>query len=206
MLDGQTSQASANKENAVNEKEIQIMKRIVTLGFIVTLSFVLLIGCGGNNGVEETNGATSTAGETAIDSDGASNDAAPDTGVAAGETTDNSDDASNDAAPGAGVTAVVSPPAWLIGEWTPADPVLDGQDILVTDNNVVFSSGILDIEWQVKNAGFVVEESLDGEAYTLSYEAGGIVTTYIFKNQRNNAMLLQFGMGGTLQDMDFIKK
>jgi len=160
------------------------MKRIVTLGFIIILSFVLLIGCGGNNGTEETNNNASTADEIA----------------------NNSDDASNDAASATDVTDVVSPPAWLIGEWTPADPVFDNQDILVTNNNVVFNSGILDIEWQVKNAGLVVEESLDGEVYTLTYEAGGVATTYIFKNQGNNAMVLQFGMGGNLQDMDFVKK
>ena len=160
------------------------MKRIITLGLIVILGFALLTGCNGNNGSEDTGNNAGTAGETANNADNAANNATPDTNV----------------------TPVVSPPAWLIGEWTPADPVLDNQDISVTDNNVVFNSGMLDIEWQVKNAGLVVEESLDGDTYTLSYEAGGVVTTYIFKNQGNNAMLLQFGMGGNLSDMDFVKK
>ena len=160
------------------------MKRIVTLGFIVILSFVLLVGCGGNNGAGGTDNNTGTASEPVNDSDGASNDASSGTEVA----------------------ATLSPPAWLIGEWTPADPVLNNQDILVTNSNVVFNSGLLDIEWQIKNVGLAVEESLDGEVYTLSYETGDFTTTYIFNNQGNNTMVLRFGIGDTMQDMDFVKK
>jgi len=160
------------------------MKKIVILGLIAMLSFVLLVGCVGNNGTQQTGDNAGTTGETA----------------------NNSDTASNNAAAGSDATTSLTPPAWLIGEWTPADPVLDNQDILVTNDNVVLNSGLLDIEWQIKNVGLVVEESFDGDNYTITYVIGEMTTTYIFKNQGNNTLILRFGINETLMDMDFIKK
>ena len=160
------------------------MKRSITLAFIVILSLVLLTGCGGDNATEDTGTDTGTVNEAVVNTEDTD-----------GEAPAQTDDA-----------AVVSPPAWLVGEWTPKDPVFEGQDILVTDSNVVIGSGALDIEKQANSGSLSVEDSLDGEVYTLSYEVGGVVTTYIFKDLGNNEMLLQFGMGGNLMDMNFVKK
>ncbi|MCL2491331.1 MAG: hypothetical protein FWE87_01060 [Coriobacteriia bacterium] len=157
------------------------MKKILVVGFVIVLSLVLLTGCGTDDVADETNNATSAVSET--------------------------QDQTDDAATTAESAGVLSPPAWLIGEWVPEEQVIDGQDVVVTENNVTFNGGSLDIEWQVKNAGGEASETTDGDTYTILYSAGGYDFTYTFTKQSENAIALRAGIGdepGT--DVNFVRK
>jgi len=153
---------------------------LVIVGLIVILSLVALSACGRTTPADDANGNASTESPSA--------------------------DGADDAATTPNEAGVVSPPAWLVGEWTPKDPVLDGQDILVTENNVVFNSGLLDIEWQVKNTELEVSDSTDGEVYTLAYNAGGVDFSYVFTPKGENALTLRINTGDVGTDMDFVRK
>ena len=159
--------------------------KALTLTLVLILILTALAGCTVNTG--NTNTATT---------------APP---ANSGNTNDPGSPAPEPPADNSGTDGSLTPPAWLIGSWTPEDGA-SGEDIEVTAKNVTVSSGNLDFSWQIKNVGLEIKESLDGEIYTLSYTAGGADTVYTFAPGENGSMKLTSKLGGLGMESVYRKK
>ena len=86
----------------------------------------------------------------------------------------------------------LNPPAWLIGEWVTtegANP--QGENIKVTENNVVVSSGNLDFSWQINNTGLVITEISEENRYRLEYVIDEILFSYQFTLKDDGSLNLR---------------
>jgi len=145
------------------------MKKALVLTLTIALALSLLTACGGNSGNSGNSGNNNTS-NTNNTSSSQSGDANQNTGETSG---------------------MLSPPSWLIGEWVTAEGEYPhDEDVVVTSNNVVVSSGSLDFSWQMKNVGLEVKESEDGGIYRLEYTAGGMDFSYVFAKQDDGSMTM----------------
>ena len=148
------------------------MKRTIVflMALIITLSF--LTACGVNS---SNNGGNSSDGNSAGNTNPPTSSNDPPTKTPSGESVDR-----------------LNPPAWLIGEWVTeggANP--QGEVIMVTEHNVVVSSGTLDFSWQINNMGLDITETTDDNHYRLEYpwEDYGTIS-YDFRLQEDGSMIL----------------
>ena len=115
----------------------------------------------------------------------------------------------NTSTPTAGNNAVadtngkLNPPDWLVGTWETADGT---ETIEVTAHNVTVSKGNLDFSYQISQNLIKVTETNDGGVYRLSYQAGGVDTSYAFEKQSDGTMNRTLTTGGMDIPKIFTKK
>ena len=61
---------------------------------------------------------------------------------------------------------------------------------MVTEHNVVVSSGNLDFSWQINNMGLDITETTDDNHYRLEYTHTGLEISYDFRLQADGSMIL----------------
>ncbi|MDR0283227.1 MAG: hypothetical protein LBI53_08340 [Candidatus Peribacteria bacterium] len=98
----------------------------------------------------------------------------------------------------------LTPPAWLIGSRTPEEGTF-GEDVMVTADNVTVSSSNLNFGVQVNKGWIELDESLDGDVYTLAYTVANIEFAYIFE-PKNGGMLMTINVDGAIANSMYKKK
>lgn len=85
----------------------------------------------------------------------------------------------------------LNPPAWFVGEWEKTSGTnQQSENIKVTVNNVVVSSGKLDFSWQINNVGLEITEITGENHYRLEYTIDGILFSYDFTLKEDGSMIL----------------
>ena len=139
------------------------MKKILTFWLVVVLALSLLTACNSDKSGKNTQSGTST-----------------DSGKTVQTPAQTTEEANG----------LMNPPAWLIGEWVRTDGT-GGEDITVTEKNVVVSSGKLNFTWQKKNTGLEIKETTDKNHYRLEYTRQEILFSYDFTLQEDGRMILR---------------
>jgi hypothetical protein len=106
---------------------------------------------------------------------------------------------------GSNAGAKLDPPAWAIGRWVRSDGN-QRETIEFTENNVILSSGNLDMRHQMENNGLEVVEAAKGDAYRLDYETRGAKFSYSFEKQGGETMKCAISMGGFEQVFGYEKE
>jgi len=148
------------------------MKKTLMLIMAMVLALFLLAACGGNSG------NTSNTDNNASNNTSSANNTPPAQNGNANQNTAES-------------AGMLTPPAWLIGEWVTEEGAYPrDEDVVVTSSNVVVSSGNLDFSWQIKNVGLEVKELSDGNVYRLEYTVSGTDFSYSFALQDDGSMTM----------------